>query len=77
MAGCAIFPWLAPGSRPLLPRQAARHPVFEKYRTCAPCRFPRGTFYDVIARRVFLVENENCSKQHTRSPGDLFDLRNP
>jgi hypothetical protein len=28
---------------------------------------PRGIFYDVIAGKVFLVGNENCSKQHTRS----------
>src|ERR1700679_3595234 len=40
MAGCAIFPWLAPGSRPLRSRPAARHPdMFEKYHTCYPCRF--------------------------------------
>jgi hypothetical protein len=67
MAGCAIFPWHAPGSQPLQSRRAARHPgMFEKYRTCDPCRFPQEPF-TATKSRVFLVGNENCSKQHTEA----------
>jgi hypothetical protein len=65
-ADCAIFHWRAPDSQPLQSRRAARHPdMFEKYRTCDPCRSPQRNVYDVITRRVFPVGNENCSRQHT------------
>src|ERR1700722_3892562 len=67
-ADCAIFPWRAPSSQPLQSRRAARHrDMFEKYRTCDPCRFPQRSVYDVITRRVFSVGSENCSEQHTMS----------